>query len=90
MLNVFYPEDRPAVAEQLKMCLQSPGQIFGWQFRKIRKDGCVIWVEEYVRAVNGPDGKTNVLVVCDDITRRKNVELDLVRKNEEFTRRTSI
>ena len=84
VLNVFYPEDRPAVAEQLKKCLQSTGQIFNWQFRKVKKDGSVIWVEEYVRAVNGPDGKTSVLVVCDDITRRKKAELDLVRKNEEL------
>jgi PAS domain S-box-containing protein len=84
VLNIFYPEDRPAVAEQLKKCLQSTGQIFNWQFRKVKKDGSVIWVEEYVRAMNGPDGKTSILVVCDEITRRKKAELDLVRKNEEL------
>jgi len=62
------------VSEQLKTCLQNPRQVYHWQFRKVRKGGSLMWVEEFVRAVNGPDGVVYVLVVCQDITERKQLE----------------
>ncbi len=74
VLNLFYEEDKAAVSEQLKTCLQTPWQVYHWQFRKIRKDGSLMWVEEFVRAVNGPDGAVYVLVVCQDISERKRAE----------------
>ena len=39
VLKVFYEDDRPAVLEQLNACLQSPGRVFTWELRKVRKDG---------------------------------------------------
>jgi PAS domain S-box-containing protein len=84
VLNVFFPEDRQAVTEQLQVCLRSPGQVFTWQFRKVRKDGSLIWVEESARAMINPQGDLSVLVVCYDITKRKKAERDLFQKNEEL------
>ncbi|MCB0209574.1 MAG: PAS domain S-box protein, partial [Anaerolineae bacterium] len=81
VLDVFYEEDKAAVSKQLKTCLQNPWQVFQWQFRKVRKDGSLIWVEEYVRTVNGSNGVMYVLVVCHDITGRKQLEAD----NETLT-----
>ena len=46
VLKLFHEDDRPAVVEQLRMCLQNPDQVYRWQFRKIRKDGGLLWVEE--------------------------------------------
>jgi two-component system cell cycle sensor histidine kinase/response regulator CckA len=83
VLNVFYEEDKAAVSEQLKTCLQHPRQVYHWQFRKVRKDGSLMWVEEFARAVNGPDGVVYVLVVCQDITERKQLEAE----NEQLTAR---
>jgi len=45
-----------------------------WQFRKIRKDGSLMWVEEIAQAVNDLEGGLTVLVVCQDVTERKRAE----------------
>jgi PAS domain S-box-containing protein len=79
VLKVFYEEDREAVTAQLRHCLQIPRQTERWQFRKVRKDGSLLWVEEFVRTVEGPEGEIQVLVVCQDITDRKQAELERER-----------
>ena len=82
VLKVFYPDDRAAVTEQLQISLKSPGKSFHWQFRKVKKDGTMIWVDEYARAMPDPSGGLSVLVVCQDITDRKQAE-ETLRKSEE-------
>lgn len=79
VLKVFYEADKTAVTIQLQRCIQHPGQIDRWQFRKVRKDGTMLWVEELAHAVTAPDGAINVLVVCQDITDRKQAELEQER-----------
>ena len=74
VLKLFHEDDRSAVAEQLRMCLQNPDQVYRWEFRKIRKDGGVLWAEETAQALYGFDGAPNVLVVCLDVTERKRAE----------------
>ena len=74
VLNVFYPDDQREVTEQLQICLKSPGEEFHWQFRNVRKDGTLIWVDEYARTRISSEGDLSVLVVCQDITDRKLVE----------------
>jgi PAS domain S-box-containing protein len=68
VLEVFYGEDRLTVQQHLAACLQQPRQIFHWELRKVRKDGSVIWVKEAARSAQDVDGKTIVLIVCEDIT----------------------
>jgi hypothetical protein len=77
VLAVFHPEDQAAVVAQLKACLQHPFQVFQWQFRKVRKNGTIIWVEEFARAVSKSGGRHSVLIVCHDITERKRLEEQL-------------
>ncbi|MCB0212493.1 MAG: PAS domain S-box protein, partial [Anaerolineae bacterium] len=84
ILNTFYAEDQTAVSQQLKTCLQNPWQVFRWQFRKIRKNGSLMWVEEFGRTVNGPDGAVYILVVCQDITERKQLEAENKRLTMQF------
>ncbi len=71
VLNVFYEEDKEAVNEQFSLCLNKPGKIVNWEFRKVKKDGTVIWVKESARVVEKSSGQTVVLIVCDDITEYK-------------------
>ena len=85
VLKLFHEDDRPAVAEQLHRCLQSPDQVHRWQFRKIRKDGELLWVEEIAQAVYDLNGALNVLVVCQDVTERKRVEESLLRSEQKFS-----
>jgi diguanylate cyclase (GGDEF)-like protein/PAS domain S-box-containing protein len=74
VLNVFFPDDQKAVLEQLSACLENPGRVFRWEFRKVRKDGSVLWVREDARAIRKADGSTIILIVCWDITERKRAE----------------
>ena len=84
VLKVFYPEDHDQVTGQLKICLESPGKIFTWKFRKVKKDGSLIWVEESARAMMNPQGKLSVLVVCYDITDRQRAETVMRESESRF------
>ena len=77
VLKLFHEDDRPAVAGQLRICLQSPHQVHRWQFRKVRKDGELLWVEETAQAVYDVSGVLNILIVCQDVTARKRLEDEL-------------
>jgi PAS domain S-box-containing protein len=77
VLNVFHPEDKTEVLQQLQQCLQNPARVFHWEFRKIRKNGTLLWVKEHAHAVRNDRGNTVVLIVCEDITEHKRVELAL-------------
>ncbi len=76
-LEIFHEDDRTTVAKQLRMCLQTPRQVYSWQSRKIKKDRCLLWVEETAQAVYDLNGDLNVLLVCQDITERRRLEDDL-------------
>jgi len=82
VLKVFYADDHRAVAEQLQVCLKSPGEGFRWQSRKVKKDGSLIWVDEHARAMVNPSGNPRVIVVCHDITDQKWAE-DALRQSEQ-------
>jgi PAS domain S-box-containing protein len=85
VLKIFHEEDRPAVAEQLRQCQQNLDQVHHWQFRKVRKDGRLLWVEEIARAIYDLNGAINVLVVCQDITERKRAEEAIQKSEEKFS-----
>ncbi|KAF0220450.1 MAG: PAS/PAC sensor signal transduction histidine [Geobacteraceae bacterium] len=89
VLRLFHEDDRPAVTEQLRMCLQNPNQVYRWQFRKTRKDGRLVWVEEIAQAVYDLNGLLNVLVVCQDITERKRAEEEIEILNSNLAARAS-
>jgi len=77
VLGVFHPRDKSEVKRQLAACLARPDTTAVWQFRKVRKDGSVIWVEERARATRDVRGNPIVLVVCEDITERHEMEASL-------------
>lgn len=86
VLKIFYEADVAAVKHQFQHCLDHPGQTFQWQFRKVCKDGSLMWVEEFARAIYAPTGELMVLVVCEDINTRKHFEEKLT-KNEKMLRK---
>jgi PAS domain S-box-containing protein len=76
VLNVFLEADKEDVQRNVATCLEHLGSAMNWEARKVRKDGAVLWVRETARAVllkNRPV----VLVACEDITERKQVEEEL-------------
>ncbi len=84
VLDVFYEEDKTAVAEQLAACVARLGEVAHWEFRKVRKEGRVIWVKESARATAGADGEILVLIVCEDVTERRLMEEELQKAREEL------
>ena len=86
VLMVFHEDDREAVRQQFAAWLQNPMQVAHWEFRKVRKDGSILWVKEVARSIRGADGNPVVLVVCEDITEAKKAE-EALRESEEFNRR---
>jgi PAS domain S-box-containing protein len=83
VLNVFFEEDREFVRKNVAVCTERPGRSHGWEVRKIRKDGTVLWVRENAKAVRRPGDQLIVLVACEDITERKRAE-DALRQSEMY------
>ena len=84
VLGVFHKEDHDGVRLQLERLLRDTHRVLRWRFRKIRKDGSELWVEEYGRTVIQDDGSKRVLVVCHDITDRVQTERALADSEERF------
>jgi PAS domain S-box-containing protein len=74
VLDVFFEEDRESVREHLAECLRNPDRNFDWEFRKVHRDGNIVWVRECARVVRDASGEPLVLIVCEDITQRKRAE----------------
>src|SRR3712207_5402909 len=79
VLEIFHEEDRQAVSRYLSATMRSPEQSSGWEARKVRKDGSVLWVRENVRAVRGPSDNMVILVTFEDVTERKWAEIERSR-----------
>jgi PAS domain S-box-containing protein len=77
IVQVFNLSDRRTVLERLTACVASPYTLLEWETQKIRKDGTRLWVKERARAVHDHTGLILVLVVCEDITERKQTEKQL-------------
>ena len=83
VLNIFHPSDQDDVRRNLDACLSEMGRPRGWEYRKVRKDGSVIWVRETAQAVLNAQQAPVVLIVCEDITAMKEAEVAL-HDSEEF------
>ena len=86
VLGIFYEEDKETVAASLSECLATPEITRHWEFRKVRKDGTVIWVRETAHVGQSSSGVTVVLVTCEDITEHKQTEAALRDSEERFNK----
>jgi PAS domain S-box-containing protein len=84
VLNLFHESDKEAVVSSLSECLANPEETKHWAFRKVRKDGSIVWVRETVRVGQSSTGETVVLVTCEDITERRQVEEALQASQEKL------
>ena len=71
---IFHPDDRALAEGQLAGCLRQPGEVFRWELRKVRRDGSVLWVREAARAVRNSDAQFDIVIVCENVTERKQFE----------------
>jgi PAS domain S-box-containing protein len=73
IVNIAHDDDKTAVLEHIRLCLENPAQVVHREFRKLRKDGSVLWVKEAARAISIRDDAV-ILVVREDITKQKQAE----------------
>ncbi len=74
VVSIFHEEDRPKMLEEFKNSLLNPQEVASWEFRKIRTDGSQLWVKETTRVIESPNQPPVALIVCEDITKRKQAE----------------
>lgn len=77
VLDIFYEADKTAVLAKFNACLKKPGQVAEWEFRKVCKDGSLLWVQEITRPIPQADGSLVILILCKDISDRKQAEISL-------------
>lgn len=83
--KVFLRNDWNKVKKQIKECLTNPGKMFTWEIKKIKKNGDIIWVRENARTIPSNGKNKDVLIVCENITQKKEAEKAL----NETTRKIS-
>ena len=84
VLSIFHEDDKEAVSTSLSECLATPKTTRHWEFRKVRKDGRIIWVRETARVGQSSAGETVLLVTCEDITAQKLAEARQARQNDQL------
>jgi PAS domain S-box-containing protein len=84
VLGLFHEADREAVAASLSECLATPETTRHWEFRKLRKDGSMIWVREVARVGQSSAEETVVLVTCEDVTERRRMEEALRQRERDL------
>ena len=83
VLEMIHEGDREKARRWLASCAESAGAISRAEMRKIRRDGSILWVRKLARAVDGFGGQT-LLIVCEDITERKQAELALAERDAQL------
>jgi PAS domain S-box-containing protein len=81
VIGVFHEDDKPRVLRHFADCLQGTRMLSHWVLRKERKDGSMLYVREVARPIQGENGETVVLIVCEDITEWKQTE-ERLRESE--------
>lgn len=84
--TIIFDGDRERICLEMKAFFQNPEGIAQWEFRKVRGDGTVLWVREFVRVLHSQAGESLALIVCDDITERRYAEQALRESEERFSK----
>ncbi|WP_297529420.1 bifunctional diguanylate cyclase/phosphodiesterase [Thiohalobacter sp.] len=71
---VIHPEDQARVLEHIAGRLRNTQPDEGIEYRKLRKDGSVLWVHQRASLDPAADDNPRLLVICRDITDRRELE----------------
>jgi PAS domain S-box-containing protein len=88
VLQVFPQDQQEPAGEALAQAFQAPHETHHWKFRKIRKDGTELWVEETVRVIKDTDGSPVALIDCRDVTEFEQAESERRRAEEQLRNTT--
>ncbi len=85
--DIVHPQDLSRIRAQVRGIFRDRQEQSELEFRKVRKDGSVLWVHEQVRLIEGNgDAPAELWISCRDITERKRTESALRHAKEEAER----
>jgi len=82
--KVFLKEDRKIVNKQILECVNNPGKMFNWEIRKVTKNGKLIWVKEKACTIQSNRKSSEVLIVCDNISKIKDAEKSIKETTQKI------
>jgi len=83
--KIVYPDDILLVKNKISGMFNEQQESATLEFRKIKKDGTVIWVNESARLINDEYGKPKELfIICRDITRNKEFQIALLDSERKY------
>ena len=83
--KVVYTSDLKYVKSRIKEIIENKTAKSELEFRKIKKDGSVIFVHEHTQLIFNNDRRIKeILIICRDITSRKEVENILKSEEEKY------
>ena len=82
---VVHPEDLPRVQKQIKEIFTDKILTSELEFRKVRKDGSVLWVHERTQLTLDAEGEAaELLIICRDVSARKQAQQALQESESKF------
>lgn len=86
VVRVVHPADVDTVLNQVSNVLDDPGTVHHIEFRKVRKDGSMLFVSESL-SVQQEEGKAPIIrILCRDITPQKTAEERAQQLQERLAR----
>jgi len=86
--TIVYKDDLGSVQKQVAEIFNQKLQKSELEFRKIRKDGSILWVHERTNLVlDENDNPIELWIICRDVTKRKKAEEALQRAHDELGKR---
>ncbi|MGD0191584.1 MAG: ATP-binding protein [Rhizomicrobium sp.] len=79
--SMLHPDDAPTIAKHLKARVSGREAVSNYEFRLIRRNGSILWVETHAALVEW-DGQPASLSWISDISRRKVMEQELLKSKE--------
>ncbi|WP_235037667.1 MULTISPECIES: diguanylate cyclase [unclassified Novosphingobium] len=81
MFRLLSPEDLPGILETRRRALANPDETAIAEYRVIRKDGAMVWVESHMRATIDDHGRVmGTVSIVREVTGRRKLMEDLTRK----------
>jgi len=82
--EVVHPEDQPVIKLSVTQMFAAK-KSSSLEFRKVKKDGTIIWVNESTKLIFDENGVPKLLfIICRDITKNKEFQLALQKSEQRY------
>jgi len=84
VLTVIYEEDHPLFRSAVEQSLHGGDRTPQREFRKVKKDGTILWVRETMQTHMDLSQQKIFLISCEDITEQKRAQEALAQSEEQL------